>query len=92
MVKGLDFDHNPYKLIFFAMRNGLAREIRGPSGTLPTAGESQLPCLLTPHSLDENIKPIIFPLPVNDESTIGRPTGLFTTSCTFGQDIVLLRF
>ena len=72
------------------MRNGLAREIRGPSGTLPTAGESQLPCLLTPHSLDENIEPIIFPLSINDESAIGRPTGLFTTSRARGYDLALM--
>jgi len=65
-------------------------EIRGPCGTMPLAGESQLPYLLTPHSLDENIEPTIFPLPVNDESTIGRPTGLFTTSRAHSHDPALV--
>ena len=44
-------------------------EIRGPCGAMPPAGESQLPCLLTPHSLDENIESIICPLSKNDEWT-----------------------
>jgi len=57
---------------------------------MPLAGESQLPYLLTPHSLDENIEPTIFPLPVNDESTIGRPTGLFTTSRAHSHDLALV--
>ena len=54
---------------------------------MPLAGESQLPCPLTPHSLDKNIEPVIFPLSKNDESAIGRPTGLFTTSRARGYDL-----
>ena len=58
---------------------------------MPAAGESQLPYLLTPHSLDENIEPVMFSLSKNDESAIGRPTGLFTTSRTRGYDLALVR-
>jgi len=55
------------------------------------AGECQLPGLITPHSLNEKIEAIIFPLSINYKSAIGRPTGLFKTSSTRSHDLALMR-
>ena len=53
-------------------------------------GEGQLSCLPIPHFLDEKIVPVILPLPINQESTIWRPTGLFTASRARSYDPALM--
>ena len=55
------------------------------------ARESQLPCHITPHFLDEKIESIIFSPSIYNESAIGRPTGLFKTSSTRSHDLALMR-
>ena len=54
------------------------------------ARESQLPCHITPHFLDEKIESIIFSPSIYNESAIGRPTGLLIASRTCSHDPALM--